>query len=109
MKKFLVLYLARTSAAEMMSNSSPEEMKSGLDAWSNWAEKCGAALVDIGAPLGGAMALGTGPSAGANINGFSIIQAESLDAATDLMKDHPHLKMSDGAIELRELLIMPTM
>ncbi len=36
-----------------------------------------------------------------------IIQAESLDAATKLLEDHPHLHQPDGKIDVFETLPMP--
>jgi hypothetical protein len=52
MKQFVVIYYAPASAMEKMKNSSPEDMKKGMEEWMKWAEKCGENLIDIGNPLG---------------------------------------------------------
>jgi hypothetical protein len=33
MKKFMAVYLAPVTAIEQMSQSTPEQMKAGMDAW----------------------------------------------------------------------------
>ena len=44
------------------------------------------------------------------VAGYSIVQAESLDAATELLKDHPHFKAPGGpSVEVLEFLPMPEM
>lgn len=35
----------------MFAQSSPEQMKAGMEAWQNWLQKCGSAVLDLGAPL----------------------------------------------------------
>ena len=43
-----------------------------------------------------------------DVSGYSIVQAESRDAAAELFKDHPHLRMpADSSIELLEFLPLP--
>ena len=42
------------------------------------------------------------------ISGYSMVQAESRDAAARLFEDHPHLEMpGDSSIELLEFLPLP--
>ena len=53
MKKFFVIYTAPASYREQMQNSSPDDMKKGMEQWEVWAKKCGNGLVDMGTPLGG--------------------------------------------------------
>jgi len=44
------------------------------------------------------------------VSGFSIVQANSMDDAIKLFKDHPHFKTPGGAsIELLEFVPMPAM
>ena len=52
MNTYLVLYNSPVSAADLMEHSTPEEMKAGMDAWTEWGAKAGSALVDFGLPLG---------------------------------------------------------
>ena len=45
-----------------------------------------------------------------DVSGFTIIQADSRDAAIAILRDHPHFKNSNSpAMELLEFLPMPGM
>ena len=101
MKKFLVLYKAPQSAFEQMQKSTPEQQKAGMDAWMNWAKKAGSAVVDLGMPLGDGRSL-KGTAADATVVGFSILQAESMQAITKVLEDHPHLRMPQFSIKIFE-------
>ena len=111
MKKFLVLYYAPVSAMQQMANATSEQAKAGMDAWMAWAKKAGTAIVDLGMPLGSVKKLGakTTGNAGDNVTGYSILEADSLDSATKLFNDHPHLKMPGFSIEVLEGLPLPGM
>lgn len=77
-----------------------------------WAKNCGKGLVDFGMPLGFGQKItkaGFNPS-NSNINGYSILQAENMDEAKELLKNHPHLSWVEGSeIEVYEFLPMPGM
>jgi hypothetical protein len=112
MKKYLVLYRSSTPAAEMMASATPEQMQAGMEDWNRWSAKVRSAIVDLGSPLGGATSVGaTSDSASdTSLTGFSILQAESLDAAAKLVEDHPHLKTPGvSSITVIELLSVPGM
>jgi hypothetical protein len=100
MKKFLVLYRSSVSAADQMTAATPEQAEAGMAAWMEWAERNRDAIVELGSPLGG----------DSDVSGYSVVQAESRDAAVELFKDHPHLRMpGDSSIELLEFLPLPGM
>ena len=112
MANFLVLYRATTPASEMMANSTPEQMKAGMEAWGAWMGRTGAALGDIGAPLGDSRRVGqSGPTGGeGHVTGFSVVKADTIDAAVALVEDHPHLMTPGGAwIDVLEFLPIPGM
>jgi YCII-related domain len=112
MKRFLVLYKSSTPADEIMAASTPEQMQAGMAEWQRWATKAGDAIVDFGTPLGDSASVGDGSNAGtgAHITGFSILQAESLEAVATLLRDHPHLKTpGESSITVLEALSMPGM
>jgi hypothetical protein len=112
MTRFLVLYNSSTPAGEMMAASTPEQMQAGMEEWQRWVTKAGDAIVDLGTPLGDSASVsgGSNAGAGAHITGFSILQAESLDAVTTLLQDHPHLKTpGESSITVLEALSMPGM
>ncbi len=94
MKKFVVTYIAPIDAAGKTAESSPEEVEKGMKAWMDWAQKCGNKLLDFGTPLGNGLTLGPGGRAinsDCKIIGYSILGADSIDEAMDLLKEHPHL------------------
>jgi hypothetical protein len=108
MTKFLVLYRAPMSAREQMANATPEQARAGMEAWMTWAGQAGTAIVDLGAPLGDGTMVGAG-DADDDIAGFSILDADSQDAAVDLLQRHPHFHTPGGAIEVHEFISMPGM
>ena len=112
MKKFIVIYYAPADAMEKMKNSSPEDMKKGMEAWMQWAQKCGSALVDMGTPLGGGLSVtpdGTTPSKH-GVVGYSVLQAADMNGAVKLLDAHPHLGWVDGcSVEVHECLPLPGM
>jgi YCII-related domain-containing protein len=64
------------------------------EGWPEWFKKLGDRLVDRGSPMiGGRVVHGDGSSSdsAAHLNGYSIIQAEDLDEAVRLVRDHPFL------------------
>lgn len=112
MKKFIVVYHAPLSALAQMQEATPEQSKAGMDAWMTWAKECGSALVDSGAPLGNGKSLSPSATAESSkeVCGYSVMQAESMDAATKLPKKHPHFMMSGQCtIEVHEALPLPGM
>ena len=113
MKKFVVIYHAPQDAMAQTANQSPEDQAKGMEQWMNWANKVGDKLVDLGQPLMNGQALtpgGNSHSSSANVAGYSILQAESLDEAKRLLLDHPHLGWStDCSIEVHEAMPLPGM
>jgi len=111
MSKFLVLYGSPTPAAEMMARTTPEQAQAGMDEWMKWAQANGDSIVDFGAPLGTGSHIemnSVSPGAG-TATGFSILEADSLDAATKMVQDHPHFHTPGASIEVLEFLSVPGM
>jgi hypothetical protein len=111
MTKYLLLYRAPVSAQEQMANATPEQAQAGMDAWMQWAGRAGSAITDMGAPCSFAGTVGaTYPASDGAIGGYSVLEADSLDALKGLLDGHPHLMMGEGAsIEVLELLAVPGM
>lgn len=113
MKKFLVLYMAKTADFEkMMKNSTPEQQKKGMDDWMKWMGEHKSSLVDGGAPLGKTKRVDAKSTTDTKneVGGYSIVQAASADAAAKLFgKDHPHLQMPGAWIEVVEAMQVPGM
>jgi hypothetical protein len=102
MAKFLLVYYGGMMAA------TPAEQKKSMDAWMGWFGKLGKAVVDAGAPTkpgkivgkGGNKAIGADP-----VTGYSIIQANNLDAALTLAKGCPSIP-EGGTVAVYELMPM---
>jgi hypothetical protein len=110
MKKFIALYMVPAAAMAQMGNSTPDQMKAGMDEWSKWGKMHLKAIVDMGAPLGKTKRFTTGGASDAKneIGGYSIVQGDSLDAIANVFTGHPHLRMAPGAwIEITEFMPMP--
>lgn len=110
MSKFVVTYNAPAEAVEMMHNMTPEQAQEGMKPWMAWMEKCGSALVDMGAPLGNSQTVTKSGTAagGSEVSGYSILEADNMSAALELLKGHPHLSWADGcSIEVHEAMPLP--
>ena len=114
MKKFLVLYHAPIDAMQQMTNVSQEEQAKGMEAWMQWAKKSGDKLIELGAPLTNGQVLSPDGSVGSSskeVCGYSILQAENMDEAEELLKGHPHIAGWDpkATIEVHETMALPGM
>ena len=109
MKKFMILYLSPVSGRERMEQASPEQMKTSMDEWVAWRTRVGEDHVEFGMPLTAGKHLEGGEVTDSTlaVSGYSIVQADSLDAATELLKDHPNLKLPGCSVEVLEFLDMP--
>lgn len=106
MKQFLVNYFSSPESMQKMATATPEEKAAGMKPWMDWKEAMGDHLVNMGAPLMPAQNL-SGDKGNGRSTGFSIIQAESMEASQQLLADHPHLKWDDqAAIEISEFAPM---
>ena len=113
MKKFMALYMAPAAQFEQwMKTVTPEQQKKGMDAWMKWMNANKASIVEGGAPLGETKRVDSrGASDTKNeVCGYSVVQAESHDAATKIFgKDHPHLQMPGAWIEIMDIMPLPEM
>lgn len=93
MTNFVLIY---TGGAGMAN--SEEEQQQILADWGAWYEKVGAAIVDGGNPfLPEARSIDSDGNlqsqpVGIPATGYTIVSADSLDAACAMCADHPHLK-----------------
>ncbi len=110
MGTYIVLYHAPKSALEAMGDATPEDMKKGMEPWMAWAARCGDNLVDMGAPLRAGRKVTTSGSSPSDkdVVGYSILEAENIDAAEALLAGHPHLAWQAGCeIEVHETMPLP--
>lgn len=112
MKKYLALYKMDMEAMrKMMESTSEEDRKKSMGEWGMWMKKHIADFADAGAPVGKTTHVtSSGATAAKNdIGGYSIVQAESAEAAAKLFSDNPHLSMPGAVVELMEIMSMPGM
>ena len=101
-------YLVTYSGGATPETTTPEERDTIMKAWMAWYGRLGDAVVDMGAPTGASTVItpdGVASDGGSGITGYSIISAESLEAAADACRQHPHLD-AGGTITVSETLEM---
>ncbi len=101
MGKFVLAYRGGAMPA------SPEEGEKVMAAWMNWFGTLGSAVADGGNPFGPAKSIAPNGNVteggAASLTGYSILTAESLEAATDLAKGCPQLT-SGGTVDVYETI-----
>ena len=110
--KFFVFYFAPREIMERMKNQSPEEMNDMMKQWFEWGDRCGDSLIEMGGPLMNGRILtdeGNGPSK-SDLGSYSILEADSMEDALELLDGHPHLSFMEGcSIEIFETMLPPKM
>ena len=88
---------------------SPEEGAKHMAKWKAWIGGLGDAAVNPGTPLGKSRIVssaGVSDDGGPNpMSGFSVVKAESMDAALEMAKRCPVLDI-DGTLEVAEMMEM---
>jgi hypothetical protein len=100
MTKYLVTYTGGNQPGDMTQEQTAQVM----EAWTAWYTRLGEAVVDFGNPTGASRVIapdGAVSDSGPGITGYSLINAESLDAAVELCRVHPHLD-AGGTITISE-------
>jgi hypothetical protein len=105
--KYLYLYRGPATPIDQFTEEQSAEL---MKAWGEWMGRVGPALADGGAPFGARSAVaddGTSPAPG-DLNGYTIVEADSLDAARGLLQGHPFLSEGKGrfSVEVFELVPM---
>jgi hypothetical protein len=118
MKKFLAIYIGTPDAFEKSgwNKLDPAKRKereaAGMKAWMDWGKAHQAAIVEQGSPLGKTKrASRDGISDIKNMmTGYTVVQAESHEAAARLFEKHPHFTVFPGdSVEIMECLPIPGM
>lgn len=77
--------------------------------WGRWFAELGSAVVEPGAATGAAKTVGPGGSisegGSRGLNGYSVVAADSLDAAVEMAKGCPVVAIG-GAVDVYELIAM---
>jgi hypothetical protein len=82
----------------------PEMMEQAKAAFGAWVAEAGDAIVDPGAPVRMVTSVGSADGVGpVAIGGYSIVQADSADAAADVLKSHPYVARG-GVLQVNEVI-----
>ena len=114
MKRFMAIYLGAPAGQEkwlaLTESQRREREQAGFQAWMDWGTKHQAAIVEQGGPLGKTKrAASNGITDVTNsMTGWTVVQAESHEAAAKLFENHPHFAIFPGdSVEIMECLPIP--
>jgi hypothetical protein len=82
------------------------EREAAMAAWGQWFGTLGSAIVDAGNPFGPSASVGPSGANGAaetGLTGYTILTADSLDAAADLVKGCP-VFANGGKVDVYEAI-----
>ncbi len=84
--------------------------REGMTAWKAWVEKHHAAIVSMGGPLGKTKKATHGgiDDTSNDLGAFTVVRAESHEAAAKLFDQHPHFSIFPGdSVEIMPVLPIP--
>lgn len=113
MNEFLVLYRAPIAVLEEWMKKDPEERKNAEEKmkseWDEWMRQHGKMIKETaGAGKTKRVAKDGIVDAKNDIMLFSIVEAESHEAAAELFKDHPHFGIPEASIEIMPVNHIPS-
>ena len=113
---FLAIFLGSKTSPQMIAwNAMPAaerdaKMQHGMAAWHGWVDKHKSAIVEMGGPLGKTLKVDAkGVHEISNLlSGFTVVRAESHEAAARLFENHPHFAIFPGeSVEIMPVLPIP--
>ena len=115
MKKFLVTYLVPASVMAEWKKTDPAKRKDAQEKmqteWKKWMADHAKLFADMGAGVGKTkLVTNQGTSDTKNdIMLYSLVEAESHEAAAKSFETHPHLQIPQSSIEVMEINPLPGM
>jgi hypothetical protein len=101
----------RRAAWDALSESDRRaKEQQGMAAWKAWVEKNHAAIVSMGGPLGKTKQADAGGihDTSNQLAAFTVVRADSHEAAANLFEQHPHFSIFPGdAVEIMPVLSIP--
>jgi hypothetical protein len=101
----------RRAAWDALSESDRRaKEREGIAAWQAWVEKHQAAIVTMGGPLGKTKRITQGGISDTSneMSAFTIVRADSQEAAAKLFEKHPHFAIFPGdAVEVMPVMPIP--
>jgi hypothetical protein len=113
---YLAVFLGSKTSPKMMAwNSLPEaerqaKQREGIAAWKAWVEKHQGAIVAMGGPLGKTKKISQRgiEDISNEMGAFTVVRAESNEAAAKLFENHPHFTIFPGeSVEVMPVLPIP--
>jgi hypothetical protein len=113
---YLAVFLgSKTSPRRAAWDALPEgerraKEQEGIAAWKAWAEKHHSAIVAMGGPLGRTKKATQGGirDVSNEMGAFTVVRAESHEAAAKLFEKHPHFAIFPGeSVEIMPVLSIP--
>lgn len=107
MSKYMYLY---RGPATRMEDFTPEQGEQQMKAWTEWMGKASSAIADQGNPLAPRASVRDDGSEAepSDQNGYTIVEADNIEAARALLAGHPFLSEGKGrfAVEIFEIVPM---
>jgi hypothetical protein len=97
MAKYVLVYTGGKMA------DTPAEQEAAMAAWGTFLGGLGEALVDAGNPFGPSAKVGGNGGGPSGLSGYTIINAASLDEASEKAQDAPVIA-NGGAVEVYETI-----
>jgi len=114
MKRYLAVFTGSPAAMaswEALPQAERQQRQTqGMAAWKKWASDNAAAIVEMGGPLSRTKLVSRSGVSDIrnNLAAFTIVQAESQEAAARLFLNHPHFTLFPGeGVEVMEVLPVP--
>ena len=114
MKRFLAVFTGTPDKLTQWMALSEAERKQreadGMAAWTKWAEDHASIIEDMGGPLSRTKRVASDGISDVrnNLGGYTVLRAESQEAAARLFINHPHFTLFPGdAVEVMEVLPVP--
>ena len=114
MNRYLAVFtgsLTATASWESLPESERQRRQvAGIATWKKWASDNGASILEMGGPLSRTKLVSkTGISdIRNNLAAFTVVQAETQEAAAQLFLNHPHFTIFPGeGVEVMEVLPVP--
>jgi hypothetical protein len=113
---YLAIFLGSKNSPKWAAwNALPEadrksKERDGMAAWKAWVEKHQAVIVSMGGPLGKTKKVGPGGISDSSneLGAFTVVRAESHEAAAKLFENHPHFSIFPGErVEIMPVLPIP--
>jgi hypothetical protein len=115
MKTYMAVYTGNPQGMAAWKALSADERarreREGMAAWNEWGERHAQSIVDNGGPLGKTKRITRSGivDIANNLAAYSLVRAESQEAAAKLFEGHPHFTLFPGdGVEVMEVLPIPT-